>query len=81
MVDTQIIDRIEGNLVYLVGHKYPIKGLPYEHTVHVIGIIKKLILSWPFISLTRIKAIGSLMVHPKRLDSFCATNPSNCDKP
>ncbi len=64
MVDTQIIDRIEGNLVYLVGHPYPIKGLPHEHTVHVIGIIKKLLLSWPLISLKRITTLGIFALEP-----------------
>lgn len=38
-----LVDRIEGNLIYLVGHTYPLKGIPTPEAIHAVNIVKTMI--------------------------------------
>ncbi len=57
------VTKIEGNLIYLEGFEYPIKGIPTQTAVESVAIIKKLFLEWPRISLERIKNIGLIALN------------------
>ena len=51
------VERVEGTLVYLKGHKYPHKGLPTPEAVHAVNIVKALSLEYvkcPFFNYDKI---------------------------